>query len=57
MAFSSPSGTSSTSVNIAVKGQVSAGQTRRYQVWYRDPGGPCGSGFNFTNGLEVEFVP
>lgn len=32
------------------------GDTRRFQVWYRDPvGGPCGSGFNLTNGVEIEF--
>jgi len=26
---------------------------RRFQVWYRDLVGPCGSGFNPTNGVEV----
>ena len=23
------------------------------QLWYRDPGGPCGSGFNLSNAVEV----
>ena len=24
-----------------------------YQIWFRDPGGACGSGFSFTSALEV----
>ena len=28
-----------------------------FQVWYRDPMGPCGSGFNLTNGVEIQFAP
>jgi len=36
----------------------SIGDTKRMQVWYRDPAGsPCGSGFNLTNAFEIEFVP
>ena len=31
------------------------GDRRHFQVWYRDPGGPCGGGFNFTSGLRVDF--
>ncbi|MCB9916711.1 MAG: hypothetical protein H6828_16435 [Planctomycetes bacterium] len=39
-------------------GQIQAGGTYYFQAWFRDPfGGPCGSGFNLTNGLEVTFVP
>jgi plastocyanin len=37
-------------------GGWSSGDTRRFQVWYRNPGGsPCGAGFNLTNGYEVAF--
>lgn len=40
-------------------GQFSAGQTRRFQAWYRSPGAnsPCGQGFNLSNGYEVVFTP
>ncbi len=56
--FANGSGVSSTTANIAVGGAVSAGQTKRYQIWYRDPAGsPCGSGFNFSNGLEITWAP
>ncbi|MEZ5973736.1 MAG: choice-of-anchor O protein [Planctomycetota bacterium] len=31
------------------------GQTWLFQLFYRDHGGPCGTGFNVSNGLAVEF--
>ena len=48
-----------TTVTVSSVGNVSAGQTKRYQLWYRDPstGAPCNSGFNLTNGLEVTWAP
>lgn len=36
---------------------VSAGSTYGFQVWYRDNGGPCGGGSNFTNGWLTTFTP
>jgi hypothetical protein len=38
-------------------GQIEAGDTWYAQVWYRDPIGPCGSGYNTTNGLKIDFKP
>ncbi len=50
--FSDASGASSTTVDIASLGGVGVGDTKRYQLWYRDPAGsPCGAGFNLSNGL------
>ncbi|MCC6408009.1 MAG: hypothetical protein IT453_12675 [Planctomycetes bacterium] len=34
-----------------------AGESRVFQVWYRNLGGPCGSSFNFTNAVQVSFLP
>jgi hypothetical protein len=51
-------GNSATTVNIANKGGVTAGQTKRYQLWYRDPVfSPCLNGFNLSNGYEVVWAP
>jgi hypothetical protein len=37
---------------------LSAGDTRRYQIWYHDPiGSPCGAGFNLSNGYEITWLP
>jgi len=47
-----PAGTS-----IPMLGAVTAGMIRRYQLWYRDPEGPCGTGSNLTNALEVRWTP
>lgn len=52
------SGQASWGPGLAAKGGWSAGDRRRFQIWYRDPpSGACGSGFNLSNGIEVTFLP
>jgi hypothetical protein len=52
--FAAADGTSETNIDIAQKGGVAAGDTKRYQCWYRDPStSPCGTAFNLTNGYEL----
>ena len=57
--FADAAGASSTSHVVSVKaGNVSAGDTRYYQCWYRNPAGsPCLSDFNATNGYAVTWAP
>jgi hypothetical protein len=51
-------GDSNTSVDVAAKGGVAAGDVRRYQLWYRNPAtSACLSGFNLTNGYEIVWQP
>jgi hypothetical protein len=43
---------------ISIRGALPpGGGTRTYQAWYRNPSGPCGSGSNLTNGVQVTWVP
>ena len=50
------SGNASSTVSVSSKGGVSAGQTKRYQWWYRDPTfSPCLNGFNLSNGVEISW--
>jgi hypothetical protein len=43
--------------SIVTGGNVLPGQTRNYQVWYRDPAiSPCGTGSNLTNGLQIAWL-
>ena len=38
-------------------GMIGAGEEWNFQFWYRDPTGPGGTGFNFSDGLSVHFCP
>jgi hypothetical protein len=55
--FTDGGGTASSTLDLISAGGIGAGQTRTYQYWYRDPPGPCSSGYNATNGLSVVFLP
>jgi len=41
--------------SIPAIGGALPGQTRIYQLWYRDLSGPCSTGFNTTNAVAVEW--
>ena len=52
--FAGGGGASETSIDIASKGGVVAGDVKRYQLWYRDPNTSlCGAQFNLSNGMEI----
>jgi hypothetical protein len=38
-------------------GRIQAGEVWNFQVWYRDLAGPCGHLSNYSNGVQVAFVP
>jgi hypothetical protein len=43
---------------ISLSGAIPpSGGTRHYQAWYRNPLGPCGSGYNLTNGVTALWTP
>ena len=45
------------SQSFTPSGRIQAGQTWFFQAWFRDPMGPCGTGFNTSNGMSVSFLP
>ena len=42
---------------LEVDCRIDPGDTWHFQGWYRDPLGPCGSFFNFSNAVSVTFGP
>jgi hypothetical protein len=42
---------------LAAFGGWSAGTTENFQAWYRNNGGPCGSGYNLSSARSITFVP
>ena len=55
--FLDGSGSGSTTASIVTEGNVSIGDTRYYQFWYRDPSlSVCGTGSSFSAGLCVVWM-
>lgn len=38
-------------------GEITPGSVWNFQLWYRDPSGPGGAGFNASDGLSAPFCP
>lgn len=57
IAFPSAQGTARWSAGFAGQQGWAAGQTLTFQAWYRDPFGPCGTGFSSSNSVQVTFNP
>ena len=56
--FADGAGSSSTTIPLGAAGGVSAGDTRYYQCWYRNPqNSPCGYQFNTSNGYVISWIP
>ena len=51
------SGTFTLDAGFVSASGIAAGQTKTFQTWFRDPMGPCGSGFNTSDALSVQFTP
>ncbi len=53
----SASGAAAWSPGLASSNGWGAGDVRNFQVWYRDTTSPCGSAFNLSQGVQVQFTP
>jgi hypothetical protein len=50
-------GSASWGPGLSAFGGWTAGATRNFQAWYRNNGGPCGSGFNLSSARSISFTP
>ena len=55
--FSDGAGTAAYGPGLAAAWGWNPGDTRFFSVWYRDPGGPCNSGYNLANGIRINHLP
>ncbi len=53
--FADASGSAATNFSISLAEGLTGGETRSYQYWYRDTTGPCGTGFNTSNGYGIQW--
>lgn len=54
---SGATGTMSIGPGLATSFGIPAFATHHFQCWYRDPAGPCLTGFNTSNAFSVTFTP
>ena len=52
-----PGNAAHSSAFFPIAAHIQPGQTWNFQCFYRDPFGPCGSTYNFSNGFAVTFFP
>ena len=41
--------------NLPASRHIDPGETWNFQAWFRDPSGPCSTGYNTSNGFSVTF--
>lgn len=51
--FTDAAGNASSQGSLSAQEGLVPGTTRTYQFWYRDVSGPCGTGFNLSNGYVI----
>lgn len=57
LGLNSPIGMKISGTGICAAFGILPGMSPVFQVWTRDPGGPCGTNFNTTNAFQVTFTP
>jgi len=43
--------------NFGPPGWIFVGSTWNFQMYYRDPFGPCAQGANLSNAIQAQFTP